>query len=252
MLLIDFAIGHCEGEVLAYHQYYIDDKTVGEMAEEGWNFVFTSYYGTMTQTADPIIASYVSGSTPGILSFVGTAYTTVRAIVYVEGTTTITNLPSCSAEISGILTENTDAATDPDANPIRIVYDFMTDIKNGLGLQLDLFNGDPDTPDSPWKYASDYCDELVDYVNELDVTVQEPRFRYSNVFDARVKGYDIITDVLYTCRGLIRLRQGKLEPLIEGCPDFETVQIFLINALNNKYRIMKKLQQLQLLFQIDP
>jgi hypothetical protein len=225
-LLIDFAIGHCEGEVLAYHQYYIDDKTVYEMADEGWHFTFVGYYGTMTQEPNSIIASYVAGATPGILSFVGTAYTFCRAVVYVEGTTTITKLPSCSAEISGYLTENTDAWTDPDANPIRVVYDFMTNVKNGLGLDPDLFNGDPDTPDSPWKYSADYCDELVSYLNEFGATVQEPRFRYSNVFDARVKGYDIITDVLYTCRSLIRLRQGKLEPLTEGCSDFEEVQMY--------------------------
>jgi hypothetical protein len=68
---------------------------------------------------------------------------------------------------------------------------------------------------SPWKEAADYCDELVPYIDRNGDTAYEPRFRYSNYIDAAIKGYDLISDLMGSCRGILRYRNGLIEPLIE-------------------------------------
>ena len=66
-------------------------------------------------------------------------------------------VPNFAAEIKAILTES----GEEDANPIRVLYDFMTNDMIWLfNFLLIVFDGDPDTADSSWKIASDYCDEI--------------------------------------------------------------------------------------------
>ena len=214
---VDFAVGHCEGEIGSFLEYFIDDKLAGEMAEEGYHASFTSYPGSETQIVNSIINSYQVNKPIPAIPFKYTAYTVVQ--LNVEGQI-LSALPSIAAEAECLLLE----ASEEDANPIRVVYNFMTNTRWGMGLDTDLFNGDPDTVGSPWKITSDYCDELVQFTNWNDALVDEPRFRYSNVFPSRSKGFDILTDILLTCRGMVRLKQGQLEPLIEN--GNETVECY--------------------------
>ena len=147
-------------------------------------------------------------------------------VVYFYNDASLLGTLTCNSETYWSVTaEGGTESGEEDANPIRCVYEFMTNTRWGIGLSTDDFDGDPDTVGSPWKTASDYCDELVQFTDWNDILVDEPRFRYSNSFDARSKGYDILTNILNTCRGMVRLKQGKFEPLIEN-PDEEVTRYY--------------------------
>jgi hypothetical protein len=205
----DFAVAHCEGEIDSYTGlYYIDDKRAGTMEAEGYSVGFTSYVGSAAQSIDSKISSFQSGKSLAAINFKHTAYSVID--LHVEGQI-LQKLPAIAAEVVGFLIES----GEEDANPIRCVYEFLTNPRWGIGMDTSLFNGDPDTVGSPWKIEADYCDTSVQYINWDDTPTNEPRFRFSNFYDTRVKAVDIITDMMITCRGLIRLKQGKIEPLIE-------------------------------------
>ncbi len=208
----DFAVGHCEGPVDSYTGvYWVDDKRVKDL-EDGWSVDFSPYLGTSDQTVNSKIANFQSGSSIGAIPFKYTAYTVID--LHVEESV-LSKLPSISAEIKAFNMES----GEEDGNPVRCCYAFLTNTRWGCGLDTSLFNGDPDTVDSPWKIASDYCDELVQIIDWDDSLVDEPRFRFSQVYDARVMAFDIITDIMITCRGLIRLKQGLIEPVIENADE---------------------------------
>jgi hypothetical protein len=205
----DFAVAHCEGEISTPQlQYYIDDKTMSEMEGEGFNLSFTFYPGSASQAIDSQISSFQSSRSIGAINLKYTAYSVVN--MHVTGRI-LQKLPVISVEIKGFNIES----GEEDGNPIRCVYNFLTNTRWGLGMDTAEFNGDPDTIGSPWKIASDFCDVDVQIIDWDDTPVDEPRFRYSQVFDSRVKAFDIITDMMLTCRGIIRLKQGKIEPIIE-------------------------------------
>lgn len=207
---IEFAVAHCEGEVQGYtRRYWIDDKTIWDIRDDDMYFTVTSYNGSATQLVNSNIDDDLSGSITPAVPFKYTAYSYVMGF-FSSGY--FNSIPSFSAEIIGHLTES----GEEDANPIRCLYDFLTNNRYGVEMPISLFDGDPDTPGSSWAIASDYCDELVDYVDEDNVTISEPRFRYSNEFDTRVKGYDIVKDILQTCRGIIAYCQGLIYVKIES------------------------------------
>jgi hypothetical protein len=212
---LEFAVAHCEGEVTQYLKYWINDKEVYEVAEEGMQFSFTSYNGTSSQTVNSAISAYLSGSMVPACAYIHTAYTYVFA--FWDGGY-FNTIPNFSVEVKARLCES----GEEDANPIRVLYDFLTDTRIGPGLDTAIFDGDPDTADSSWKIASDYCDESVSYIDSTGATVNEPRFRYSMVFDTRMKAHDIIADILLSCRGIISWVQGKIYVKIEnGNEDIE-------------------------------
>jgi hypothetical protein len=225
-MYVDFAVAHCEGEIGSFLQYFIDDKRVGVMEDEGYTASFVSYPGSATQIVNSTIDAFQAGKPIPAIPFKHTAYTVVG--LSVEGKI-LTALPSISTEAECLFLE----AGEEDANPIRVVYNFMINTRWGIGLDTDLFNGDPDTVGSPWKIASDFCDELVQITDWDDSLVDEPRFRYSNVFNSRMKAFDILTDVLLTCRGMIRLKQGKYEPLIENGD--ETVECYFSDRYKENF-----------------
>ena len=209
---IDYAVAHCEGPIFAYLKYWINEKEVKEMKDEGLKFNFTYYYGLENDIVDPTMNSYQSGQAVPAIKLKWTAYTKIWLKVEDQ---ILSQLPSVCAEIKAFNIET----DEEDANPIRCVYNFLTDKRWGVGLDVDIFNGDPDTVDSPWKIAADYCDENVQITDWDDSLVNEPRFRYSNYFDSRSMAFDVITDIMMTCRGIIRLKQGKLEPVIENADE---------------------------------
>jgi hypothetical protein len=207
---VEFAMAHCEGEVQGYtRRYWIDDKTIWDIRDDDMYFTVVSYNGSATQTVNADIDDDLAGSANPAVPFKYTAYSVVNG--YFDGGY-FNTIPSFSAEVIGFLTEE----GEEDANPIRCLYDFLTNTRYGVEIPTSMFDGDPDTPDTSWYIASAYCDELVEYIDQDGVTVQEPRFRYSNEFDSRVKGYDIVKDILQTCRGIIAFSQGLLFAKIEN------------------------------------
>lgn len=222
----DFAIVHCEGEIDSFLQYYINDNLAGDMEDEGYHATFTSYVGSASQSIDSTISSYQSSRSLAAINFKYSAYTVVE--LYIDGTI-LQRLPTIAAEIKAF---NMEAGED-EANPIRCAYTFLTNTRWGIGLDTADFNGDPDTAGSPWKIASDFCDVSVQYTDEDDSVVNEPRFRYSHVFDARARAVDIVTDMMLTCRGIIRIKQGKIEPLIENAD--ETPEVYFADRREGQF-----------------
>lgn len=204
---LEFAVGHCEGEVTEFIKYWINDKDTRDLVNDGQRFVVRTYLGDFTQTVDPSIEAFLAGNEVTAVPFRGTAYSYVWAY-FGEGY--FTTIPNFSAEIKCLLTE----PNEEDANPIKVLYDFMTNSLYGAGINPTWFDGEPSTASS-WKIAADYCDELVSYQDENGDTITEPRFRYSNVFDSRIKGYDIIKDILQSCRCILGWSQGQLYVKIE-------------------------------------
>lgn len=209
---LNWAVAHCEGPILGLaspERFWIDDKYTprGGEGDEGGAFAFTLHLGASDQAVDSFWTGVYSGQVPPPpLKY--TCYHSVWA--HIHGSV-FSNVPSFSAEIRGFLTE----VGEFDANPIRVCFDWLTNERYGIGLPLDMFNGTPDTLDSPWKVASDYCDELVDYIDRNNSIAQEPRFRYSNYVEEKTKGYDFISDIMGSCRGILRYKVGLIEPLIE-------------------------------------
>ena len=206
---IDYAVCHCEGEISYTGQYWIDNRRAEEMEDEGFFADFDSKPGSAGQSTDDKIAAWQGGMSVSGIPLKYSAYTVVD--MHVENKI-LSSLPAIAAEIEGFNMEG----GEEDANPIRALYNFLTDTRWGVGMDTDLFNGTPDTGGSPWETAADYCDESVQTIDHDGSPVSEPRFRFSNVYDTRTMAFDIITDILLTCRGILRVKQGKIEPLIEN------------------------------------
>lgn len=215
---LEFAIAHCEGPAIQYLKYWVNDKTINENIQDGQYFNITSYLGTNVQTVDPHIDAFLSGTSAPAIPYIYTAYSYVYG--FFDGGY-FSNVPSFAAEVKAFLTET----GEEDANPIRVLYHFLTDTRVGAQIDPDWFDGDPDTVDSSWKIAADYCDEIVSYEDEDGNTVNEPRFRYSISIASRTRGFDIARDILTTCRGILTWSQGKIYVIIEN-DDEETVGYF--------------------------
>lgn len=107
---------------------------------------------------------------------------------------------------------DTSAGKGYEANPIEVVYDIMTNTRYGMGIAVDRFDGDPYTADSgTWRSEKLYCDERVD----IEDGKTEARFTYSKAQLDRLKGYDLIREVLQTCRGFLYYCDGKIKVKIE-------------------------------------
>jgi len=120
-----------------------------------------------------------------------------------------------------------------DANPIEVCYDFMTNDRYGMGISTDLFDGSPYTTGT-WRTEYLYCQEEVKIFETEEL---EARFAYSEAFDQRKKGYDIVNEILQTCRGFLYYCDGKIKVKIQK--NNETPVIYLgydtANFVTNDY-----------------
>jgi hypothetical protein len=158
-----------------------------------------AYFGTKGQQTNSTIED---SDEDAAYPYKGTAY------VVVKGTIGQANsLPTFAAELTGV---STDEGED-DANPVKFIYWFLTNRMDGCGEREVDFNGNPYSGTSTWKTEADFCDEMISYVNSDGDTIEESRFVYSNVFSSKLKGYDLIQDVLQSCRGILYKVNGKWE-----------------------------------------
>jgi hypothetical protein len=208
-LQANWAVAHCEGpvELANPEQQWANDKLIGS-SDDGASFSITTHLGAENQAISANYEGIYAGAPYPFLPLKFTCWSEV----YMQVPGNVASTPNIAVELRGFLTE----VGELDANPIRCAYDFLTNSRYGMGIDIDSLRGDPDTIGSPWKTASDYCDELVSYVDSQGNTQQEPRFRYSRWIGQREKGFDILTDLFSSCRGLLRYKQGKLEPLVEN------------------------------------
>lgn len=202
----DFAVAMCEGTISSYVKYMINDKDLSDLTEEDKVFLdFYPYYGTGDQSLNSIVETNLSGSAEPAIPWRWTAY------VLSSGKIGNSNqLPTFSAVVNTLLCE-----ADLQSNPIKVLYDFMTNERYGMGINTTIFDGSPYIPGTSWYIASAYCDELV----SDGVGGTEARFRYSNIINNRVKGYDIISEILQTCRGFIYYSEGLIKVLIANADE---------------------------------
>jgi hypothetical protein len=204
-----WGVAHCEGPVTEAvpPRHWINDKTVSIGDSSGSYYDFVTYLGTPDQAKDSYFEARYASTVFPLTPLKNTCWSRIRG--HVEGST-ISALPSVAIELRGLCVEEGEL----DANPIRAAYEWMTNVRFGMGIDPREFNGDPDLAGSPWQIASDFCDELVEYIDKDGVTQQEPRFRYSRYINGKNKGFDIISDIFVSSRGVIRSKQGKLEPVL--------------------------------------
>jgi len=204
-----WGVAHCEGPVVEVNppRHWVNDKYTPWSGSGNSYYGFTTYLGGADQDIDPYFESFFSTSLFPLNQLPYTCWSSIRA--HVEGST-LSALPSIALELRGFCVEEGEL----DANPIRVAWDWMTNLRYGMGIGVDEFNGDPDTEGSPWKTAADFCDVLAEYIDHNGDTQQEPRFRYSRYINAKNKGFDILSDIFISCRGILRSKQGKIEPLI--------------------------------------
>lgn len=194
----DFAVGICEGIVPAYITFMVNEKTLLEADEDDSILMdITLYTGTGVQTVNPLISANVGVDA---IPFVHTAY-----IVCSGKIGKANQLPTFSCIATCPFTMPDEA----DANPVQVLYDFLRNPRYGLGISIDFFDGDPwgMVKTGSWTDANDFCNVMVSNGSGG----YEPRFRYSNAFINRMKAYDIITDILQTCRGYLYYSEGLLK-----------------------------------------
>jgi hypothetical protein len=185
----DFAIAWCEGPVYSFIQPLFNDKDFSELSSEDHVYIeLTNYAGTSDQSLDSLISSF-SGSEA--VPFRYTAYSVASGSIGGSNSLPTLSMILYAKNIEG----------DGESNTVKALYDFLTDTHYGCCIPTALIDGSPTTSGS-WKVAADYCDVSVD---------GEPRFRYSNYFNGKVKGYDIIKDMLQTCRGFIYYSGGLIK-----------------------------------------
>jgi hypothetical protein len=207
-----FAVAFCEGTITEFGDWYLNDDTIDVASDENdINLDITEYTGTSGQT----VAAHSDMSAHPNYKYLCWAYLSGKIGTH-------NSLPSVSCEIKALLVETGDSWA-YDANPIRCLYDYLTNTRYGLGYSSSRIDGDCDAVGTTFKIAADYCDELVPYeveYHDVDGNLQtgsgnEPRFRYSRAFSNRTKGWDVIKDILATCRGMLYYNNGQINVKIE-------------------------------------
>lgn len=193
----EFAMAVSEGPIYSFDTIYINDKDISELTEDDaisldWNWYWGWSYPT--QTLDPYISAYLGSDA---IPFVHTAYIVGEGKIGRQN-----SLPTLSVDIRGL--QCTGTGNEP--SPISVLYDFLTNKRYGCGLSTDLLDGSP-TTSGTWKDCEDFCN--VSILNGDGV--YESRFKYSNVFNQKIKAYDIINDILQTCRGFLYYSDGLLK-----------------------------------------
>lgn len=210
----EFAVALSEGQIRSIEEYYLNNNKLSELEEEDHiSLTMHPHHGTSVEGIEPDILAFLSGKSAPAIPWLNTAY------VYCNGSIGKQNaLPTFSAIIKGLCSEDdtaiegNESQDNWESNPINAAYQFLTNKRWGCGFPTSIFDGDPSVADSgSWRVEKEFCDALVDNGNG----VMEPRFRYSNVFTNKAKGYDILRDILQTCRGFIYYSEGKIKVKIE-------------------------------------
>lgn len=93
--------------------------------------------------------------------------------------------------------------------PISIVYDFLTNIRYGMGISTNSIDGPCTSEGTTFYTEHQFCLELIDTYS------WDYRFIYSKAFLTKEKAFDIIKDILKTCRGYLYFCDGKIKINIE-------------------------------------
>lgn len=106
------------------------------------------------------------------------------------------------------------------ATPISVLYDFLTNSRYGMGVSTSIIDGPYNDLNTSFGSEHEFCLEIININDFWDY-----RFLFAKAFTSKQKGYDIIKDILKTCRGFLYFCDGKIKVHIEK-PNEEPVIYF--------------------------
>ncbi len=225
-------VAFAEGEIEGFSDIRINDIPIGQIGGASVN----CYYGTATQTVDPIVGGYSHAQRSEMVG-------SLRNIAYLA----VTAPRSAKVDINYNLTavvkgrkiriynSRSSYYVQYSENPAWVMLDFLTSY-NGLGLAVNNYGN--------------ISDELIDELFDIDSFIEaarfcdepvnsKPRFTFNMVFDSQTSARDLIDEIYRSCRGGLFVKNGKLqfkidkaEPvskvfsaddIIKGSETFETI-----------------------------
>ena len=240
-------VAFSEGEITEYSEIKLNDIPVEEIS----GITVNKYYGTSTQTIDPIVGGKDHNERA---EKVGSLRDIAYLAITVPRTQKIDANYNLTAVVKGrkirVYKNPYEFEVKYSENPAWVLFDFLT-CYNGLGLGInehgnidenivkELFDLDS------FIESAAYCDEIVqtpkldENGDETGEYTESPRFAFNMIFDAQMSARNLLDEIYRSCRGNLFVKDGKLqfkidkpEPLgkifkendiISGSETFETI-----------------------------
>lgn len=208
-------VAFAEGEICEFSDIRLNDIEVNKISGISIN----KYYGTSTQTIDPIIDGNTHEKRAEI---VGSLRNLAYLAISVPRSNDIDANYNLTAIVKGrkIRVYNAPNPTSFEIkyseNPAWIMLDFLTSY-NGLGLCLNndgTLNNDAlaELFDlQSFIESADFCDEEIEYTDSDGNIKKTPRFTFNMVFDSQTSARDLIDEIYRSCRGGLFTKNGKLQ-----------------------------------------
>lgn len=240
-------VAFSEGEITEYSEIKLNDIPIEEIS----GITVNRYYGTNSQTVDPIVGG---NNQEERAEKVGSLKNIAYLAITVPRTQKIDMNYNLTAVVKGrkirVYKNPYEYEIKYSENPAWILFDFLT-CYNGLGLGINEYGNIDDAIvkemfdlDSFIESAA-FCDEIVK-TPILDSNGKEtgkyetnPRFTFNMIFDAQTSARTLLDEIYRSCRGGLFVKNGKLqfkidkpEPLskifkendiIKGSETFETI-----------------------------
>lgn len=220
-------VGFAEGEITDFTDIRFNDIEAGTISGASIN----KYYGTATQTVDPII----DGSThEARAEIVGS----LRNLAYLAVSVPRSNDIDVNYNLTSIVKGRkirvysspnpTSYSIMYSENPAWVMFDFLTSY-NGLGLCL---KNDGTTDNDAimelfdlqsFIEAAAFCDEELEYTANDGSIKKSPRFTFNMIFDSQTSARDLIDEIYRCCRGGLFTKNGKLQFKIDKAEEVSKV-----------------------------
>jgi hypothetical protein len=128
---------------------------------------------------------------------------------------------------------------DRTVTPVWVLYDFLTNERYGCGISANEIDGDCFTLGTSFANEHSHCQELV----YDGIVGYDPRYLYDNAFINKMKGYDVIKDILQTCKGILYYSDGKLKIKLQKPDEIPSFYLgydfdsFTSNSLGTETRV---------------
>lgn len=208
-------VAFAEGEICEFSDIRLNDIEVNKISGISIN----KYYGTSTQTIDPIIDGNTHEKRAEIVG-------SLRNIAYLAISVPRSNDIDANYNLTAIVKGRkirvynapnpTSFEIKYSENPAWIMLDFLTSY-NGLGLCLNndgTLNNDAlaELFDlQSFIESADFCDEEIEYTDSDGNIKKTPRFTFNMVFDSQTSARDLIDEIYRSCRGGLFTKNGKLQ-----------------------------------------
>lgn len=220
-------VGFAEGEITDFTDIRFNDIEAGTISGASIN----KYYGTATQTVDPIIDGSTHETRAEIVG-------SLRNLAYLAVSVPRSNDIDVNYNLTSIVKGRkirvysspspTSYSIMYSENPAWVMFDFLTSY-NGLGLCLkndgtidnnavmELFDLES------FIEAAAFCDEELEYTANDGSIKKSPRFTFNMIFDSQTSARDLIDEIYRCCRGGLFTKNGKLQFKIDKAEEVSKV-----------------------------